>query len=436
MDRVSRVEYQPRLVTASSIKRRRVEWCWRDRAATRSLTILAGTPGEGKSLLTAQLAGDLTIGMLPGVHHGTPRSVIFMSLEDDRAAVIRPRLEAVKANLDLVHFLDVEIANSEDIASFNLADHLDVLADAVWQVRPALVVIDPVSAVLGNVDSHKDAAVRGILAPLARLSEDANTSILVVAHTNKAVTGDAIRRLGGSIAFSGAPRNALLLGRNPNNTESDSLRLLAHFKSNTGRLAPTLEYEVRSVLLPAEDGQPEAETARLELVGESAMTSNDLLAMVDGDERSQTDEAADLLVAELADGPRAAKDVEKIAAGHGVGQKALRRARARLRIVSERSGFGPGGSWQWALPAPIDAPVTPLMPLQMEGHLCDSRASMGADAAFTRLAKLLEQVPTPDAVDLWQRAERLDSGAPEFAALLIEAENLGRWQQLGAENLA
>jgi hypothetical protein len=359
-----------------------------------------------------------------------------MSLEDDRAAVIRPRLEAVNANLDLVHFLDVEIANSEDIASFNLGEHLDVLADAVWQVRPALVVIDPVSAVLGNVDSHKDAAVRGVLAPLAKLAEDADTSVLVVAHTNKAVTGDAIRRLGGSIAFSGAPRNALLLGRNPNNTEADALRLLAHFKSNTGRLAPTLEYEVRSVLLPAEDGQPEAETARLELVGESAMTSNDLLAMVDGEERSQTDEAADLLVAELADGPRDAKDVEKIASSLGIGQKPLRRARARLGIVPERSGFGPGGSWRWALPASIDAPATPLMPLQMDGHLCDSRASMGADAAFTRLAKLLELVPTPDAVKLWQRAERLDPDAPEFAALLIEAENLGRWQQLAAENLA
>ena len=62
------------------------------------------------------------------------------------------------------------------------------------------------------------------------------------------------------------------------------------------------------------------------------------------------------------------------------------------------------------------------------------RASM--DAAFTKLAKLLEQVPTPDAVDLWQRAEHLDPAAPEFAAVLIEAENLSHWQQLAEANLA
>src|SRR5690242_8501103 len=118
--RMSRAEYHGRLIAASAVKRRSIEWSWQGRVATRSLTILAGTPGEGKSLLTSMIAADLTTGKLSGSHFGRPRPVIFMSLEDDRAAVIRPRLEAMQADLDIVHFLDVEVTDSEDIVSFTL----------------------------------------------------------------------------------------------------------------------------------------------------------------------------------------------------------------------------------------------------------------------------------------------------------------------------
>ena len=241
----------------------------------------------------------------------------------------------------------------------------------MWRVRPALVVIDPVSAVLGSVDSHKDAAVRGVLAPLAKLAEDADTSICSLPTPTRRSpatpsAGSAARSH--SAAHRETPSSS---ARDPNNTESDTRRLLAHFKSNTGRLAPTLEYEIRSVFLPADDGQPETDTARLELVGESAMTSNDLLTVVDGDERTETDEAVDILRAELADGPRPARDVEAVATRSGIGRKALRRARDRLGVKPERTGSGPGGVWHWTLPASIDAPATPLMPLQIEGHLCD-----------------------------------------------------------------
>ena len=44
---------------------------------------------------------------------------------------------------------------------------------------------------------------------MAKLAEDADVAILIVAHTNKASDSNAIRRLGGSVAFSAAPRNAL-----------------------------------------------------------------------------------------------------------------------------------------------------------------------------------------------------------------------------------
>jgi hypothetical protein len=342
------------LTTAQDVQRQAVTWVWRDRLSSSSLGILAGAPGVGKSMLTTLLAAGLSRGTLPGAYHGQPARSIFMSLEDDRAAVLKPRLEAVQADLSLISFLDVADDESEDVLTFVLPDHLDMLTEAVWRTRPVLVVIDPIGAALdGSVDSHRDASVRRVLAPLARLAQDAACHVKIVHHTNKAVGGDALRRLGGSIAFSGAPRNGLLLAHDPSDPEGvrGCRRHLAHFKSNSGRLAPTLEYEVQSVLLPASLGAPKTQTAKLHLLGESALDSEDLLTTGDQDERSDTDEAVDLLKAELANGPRSAEDMQKAANRAGIGKKALRRAKERLGVKSKREGFGPGSVVKWALDA-------------------------------------------------------------------------------------
>ena len=46
---------------------------------------------------------------------------------------------------------------------------LDMLAAAIREVRPTLTVIDPVNAYMGGVDTHRDADVRAVLAPLLDL---------------------------------------------------------------------------------------------------------------------------------------------------------------------------------------------------------------------------------------------------------------------------
>ncbi len=278
------------LTKAQDVKREAVTWVWQDRLALKSLGILTGAPGGGKSMLTTLLAAELSRGELPGAYRGEPASSIFMSLEDDRAAVLKPRLEAAQADLGLVSFLDVADDQTEDVFTFVLPDHLIQLTDAVWETRPTLVVIDPISAAMnGSIDSHRDASVRSVLAPLAKLAQQAGCLILIVAHTNKTISSDALRRVGGSIAFSGAPRSGLLLAHDPNDPEGarGPRRLLAHFMNNSGPEAATLEYEMRPILLEAQNGEPEATTAKLHLLGESTLESSDLLTASDQDERDR-----------------------------------------------------------------------------------------------------------------------------------------------------
>jgi AAA domain len=368
--------YIARLVPANSVRRERLTFVWAHRITAGSLSVINGAPGEGKSLLTAYLAAKLSRGELRGAYWGKPQRSLIVSLEDHRAAVIRPRLEAAGADLELIDFLDIEFVNEEGVVSLVLPDHLDELADAVWQARPALLILDPISAVLsGGVDSHKDASVRRVLAPLARLSEEASLATALVAHTNKAVGDDPLRRSGASIAFTAAARNCLLLGHDPDEEGGDR-RLLAHWKSNSGKLAETVVFEITPTLLAA-DGESDIDTARLKYVGESEHDASAMLSTGNGEKRSETDEAADLLRAELEDGPRPAKDMHRLADQHGIGKKALRRACERLGVEKRREGgIAADGRWIWSLRIPKGPSKTHGTLEPVRGNLDTTAADM------------------------------------------------------------
>jgi hypothetical protein len=350
------------ITRAADVRPQRITFLWHGRIATGTISLIVGAPGVSKSMLTCLLAAGLSRGELKGSHHGEPADTLFVSVEDDCAAVIRPRLEAANADLERIRFLDVETDDEETIA-FTLPDHFHLLADAVWQHKPALVVLDPINAIFSSaIDTHKDAAVRRVLSPISKLAQEVGTAIVAVTHTNKSQGGDAMRRVGGSIAFSGAPRNALLLAHDPNDPDGERgrRRLLAHFKTNTGIIAPTLAFEVKPILLHVTEGQAEIDTARLVLTGESTLGSTDLLAPPDADDRTETDEAEDLLQGELGEGERPAAEIHAAASEAGISKKAVRRARERLGITSERRGFGSEGAWYWRLPETIDAPESPI----------------------------------------------------------------------------
>jgi hypothetical protein len=382
---------------AADLRRERVSFFWQDRITVGTITILAGTPGAGKSMLTAKLAADASRGELGGLHAGKPAPSLIMSLEDHRASVIRPRLEAAGADLCLVSFLDIEDTATEDVLSLTLPDHFDLLADAVWTLRPALVVLDPISAVLsGSVDTHKDSPSRAVLAPIHKLAEQASCAVVIVMHTNKGAGNDPMRRLGMSIGFLGAARNAFMLGANPDSDDATrDHRFLTHFKSNTGAYAPTLIYDIAPTMLPAIGDEPEAATARLELIGESHLTAADLLVTPDTGDRTETDEAIEWLEAELAAGPRPGGVLKADAGRSGIGAKALRTARTLLGVETQREGFGPGSRVMWSLP--IRAPETHTCPPKQRASMeFEGTYEPTLDEDFTRLIETFNATDADD----------------------------------------
>jgi hypothetical protein len=164
-------------------------------------------------------------------------------------------------------------------------------------------------------------------------------------------------RLGGSGAFGNAARSVLLLDRDPDDPDGEegNQRVLAHIKCNVAPLAPSLLYAVKPILLPANETDPEVETSRLELIGESPHNGRALLAGASEEERSVLDEAKGFLRTELAEGSRIAGDLLKEGRTVGISERTLQRARTLLGVKTEKAGFGEG--WEWSLPkAPCETP--------------------------------------------------------------------------------
>jgi RecA-family ATPase len=274
-------------------------WLWPERVPMNAITVLAGDPGLGKSLLTIRLAAKLTRGDL--MEH--PVNVLMLSAEDSLAHTVRPRLEAAGADIGRVHFgsmnrdgLDTSILLPSDVAE---------LSRLVAEKDVGLVVIDPLMAHLGGaIDSWKDQTVRQALAPLHRMAEHTGTAVLVVAHLNKGQSTDPLQRLGGSIGIPAAARSVLLLGRDPDEPEDDR-RVLAHAKSNVCPLAPSLAFVIEQVRLE----RSRVEAARIRELGTSPHWAADLLAFERPVRGARIAEAVAFLERELIEGPKPAREL-------------------------------------------------------------------------------------------------------------------------------
>jgi RecA-family ATPase len=325
-------------ISAAEIELKPVEWLWPGRVPLHAITVLAGGPGLGKSLLTIQLAAKLTQGRLSG----EPANVLMLTAEDPLAQIVRPRLEAAGANLDRIQFASMTRDGME--TPILLPNDIAALGSLVEQKSARLVVIDPLMAHLaGSIDSWKDQKVRQALAPLHQLAEQKDTAVLVVAHLNKGQGNDPLQRLGGSIGIPAAARSVLLLGRDPDDPDG-SRRVLAHVKNNMAAPVPSLAFTIQSVEL----ADSAIETVRAVDAGLSSYQAADLLSIERPLRRSKLAEAVALIDEQLEDGSQLANELTAKAKELGISASTLKRARQERGVESRKSAFDAG--WLWSLP--------------------------------------------------------------------------------------
>lgn len=340
----------------SDVQARNVNWLWPGRIAKGKFSVIVGNPGLGKSQVTASLASIVTVGGLWPVDRTRAEqgSVVIMSAEDDAEDTIRPRLEAAGADLERIYLLQAVKVESDrgegEVRGFNLQADTAKLGALLQEIGDvALVIIDPISAYLGNADSHNNAEVRSLLAPLVDMAGAHGAAILAVSHLTKSQGMDALLRLQGSVAFAAAARAVWGVAKDKENPQR---RLFMPLKNNLGTDVSGFAYSVESFRLEGTD--PPIETSHVMWEAEQVtITAEEAFATGDGrvaEQSTSIDEAKEFLIDILRDGQMESKAIDKQAASAGIKPTTLWRAKKALRVLSSHEGYGPKVVWYWRLP--------------------------------------------------------------------------------------
>ncbi len=324
----------------ANVERELLDWLWPGRIPLGKLTLLAGDPGLGKSFVTLDLAARVSAGTpwpdLPLLKQ-EPAGVLLFNAEDDLADTIAPRLDKAGAN-------DANIVAVEGVSMMGQRRHfwldqdLPRLAEVIEQNSGTrLVVIDPISAYTGKVDSHKNSDVRGMLAPLAELAGRNHLSVVAVTHLSKSGGSKAVYRAMGSLAFAAAARAVWAIVKDQN----DPLRrLLLPAKLNLAQDPDGMAYRIV-------DGRVAWETEPVRMHADDAFIAEMRAENGAGSRGAERREAAIWLREVLAGGAKPASKVIELGEQRGFNERTLQRALKTLGGMRKKEGFD--GHWLWSL---------------------------------------------------------------------------------------
>jgi putative DNA primase/helicase len=230
--------------------------------------------------------------------------------------------------------------------TFCLQEDIQALGQKINElVSVAAVIIDPITAYLGTTDSHKNADVRGLLAPLSNLAGHHDVAIIGISHLTKATGMQALLRVTGSLAFVAAARAAYLVALDP---QDQSRRLLLPMKNNLGPDTTGLAFRIHPMRIVSPFG--EVVTSRVVWDSEFVYMSAD--EAMQGSERPRRRSAiADIvewLHGTLLQCPLPAVEIFERAKAEGIAVVTLRRAANAMGIRKEKAGMTAG--WVWSLP--------------------------------------------------------------------------------------
>jgi hypothetical protein len=340
---------------ASEIEPEPITWLWPNRIAIGKQTLIAGDPGLGKSQLTAFLTAVVTTGgeWPCGEGRADQGNVVIFSAEDDAADTIVPRLLAAGADRSRVQIAEaVTTSDGKGNTSrrmFHLQDdlaRLESLLSKIGDVR--LVIIDPITAYLCGVDTHRNSDVRGVLGLVAEMAARHHVAVVVISHWNKSGIGSAVNRVTGSGAFTAAVRAAYMVAKDPD----DALRcLFIPMKNNLARIDGGLAFRLEQRLVG--DNNTIVASAIVWDSERVTLTADEVLAASDEGAQSQSarDEAVDWLLELLSDGPLPVKQVRSEADAAGHSWATIKRAKKNAGVIAFREGgVAEKGQWLWRLP--------------------------------------------------------------------------------------
>ncbi len=335
----------PLLIDMHRVKPEKISWLWDQRIALGKVSLIAGDPGLGKSMVSLAMAAHVSTGKSWPVDGSIcpVGDVVLLSAEDDPSDTIRPRLDAAGADVTRIKYFAAVRSEDGTRRGFSLEKDLVHLEQVLNDlVEPKLVIIDPVSAYLGGTDSHNNADVRALLAPLAELAARRKVAVVCVTHLNKSQGAEIMYRATGSLAFVAAARAVFAVTRDE---DDQKRRLILPIKNNLGDDETGLAYSIAQNPVGAPyllwETEPVTETAA-EIFAKQP-------------QRTEQENAAEWLSDLLGNGPMRVTQVKTEATEAGLAWRTVQRAKAMLGAEAKKESFG--GGWRWHLPKSAKSPT-------------------------------------------------------------------------------
>lgn len=339
-------------------------WVIQDLIPERKITLIAGSPGTGKTTLALAIAAATTQGRNHPLWNGLTTNgsggVIISTTEDDLGGTIKKRFLAAGGNTKRFKNFNGIPAPHPSIAfytrpsTFSDEDNEVLLNEAKKLGNLGLVVFDPASQVIrGSSSNSKD---REGYEKLGQLSERLDCAILGIAHTPKSTKGKGIyARIAGSGAAGQVARSILMVEKIRGGPLADGA---THVLVLAKAFGEPVNYGVTYSIVPwviTEDGI-DYKTSKIiwhgtipgtpEEILEWAESGNEVDGMVD-----TLNFAINFIREILRNGPVWSKEAERLAKAARITTRDLKEAKMVLGVRSKRrEGVGQSSPFDWSLP--------------------------------------------------------------------------------------
>ena len=316
------------LTTMDTVDKKPIEWFMDNKIPSGTLSMIVGDCGCGKSFLTTYIAAMVSSGGIwPDGLRADMGDTVFLN-DEDSASIIRQRLEAHKANLSKIHIID-----SEKGKFFDVRKHIKGLDNILSTTRCKLLVIDPITAYMGDVNANSNSEVRAALTPLVALAEKHNVTILAINHLNKKADLAHIYRGLGSTAFVAQSRS--VWGVIKDNDDPD-VRVFCPIKTNYSVNPTGLKFRLTDGAVEFESEPYFGDIDAKKDEGSTAEAAQWLREYILNVGSPGTDVACNAI---YEDGKAA-----------GFNRDLLWRAKTSIGVKPRKIGFGKESQWFWSLP--------------------------------------------------------------------------------------
>jgi hypothetical protein len=317
------------LKAMSGIEPKSIEWFWPDKIPTSALSMLIGDVGSAKTYLSMYLAALVSTGGDWPDGQRVKRGTVIILNDEDTGFILRERLAYHSADMSKIYLVD-SVSVGDDKDYFDLTRHVEALNDTLSSVPDCrLIVVDPITAYLGNINANSNAEVRAALSPLAVLAATYSVTVLIINHLNKKADLAHIYRGLGSTAFMAQARSVwgVLIDKDDRET-----RILCPVKTNYSINPTGLKFRIIDGAVRFE---PEPWQGHIDDMNDKGATKS-------------IDLAADWLKEVLSNGNRLSDTLIDEGREYGYGRNLLFRAKKKLGVRASRDGYG--GKWFWSLP--------------------------------------------------------------------------------------